>query len=133
MSTTRILMEYPLELLLVFFTFSFHQRTNFMALSSSTLLLVKPHISLSSFSNPSLYFRKRTSSIPQQPWVPGETRIRVRPISLSIINAQADDRKEDIVIVGAGIAGLATAVSLQRFSSQTLPPLLSFFCVGKGK
>ncbi|XP_055832194.1 monooxygenase 2-like [Solanum dulcamara] len=91
-----------------------------MALSSSTLLLVKSHISLSSFSNPSLYFRKTTSSLPRQPWVPGETRIRVRPISLSIINGQADDRKEDIVIVGAGIAGLATAVSLQRLGIRTL-------------
>ncbi|XP_019070140.1 monooxygenase 2 isoform X1 [Solanum lycopersicum] len=79
-----------------------------MALSSSTLLLVKSHISLSSFSNPSLYFRR------------GETRLRVRPISLSIINARADERKEDIVIVGAGIAGLATAVSLQRLGIRTL-------------
>ncbi|KAG5601354.1 hypothetical protein H5410_032724 [Solanum commersonii] len=91
-----------------------------MALSSSTLLLVKSHISLSSFSNPSLYFSKRTSSIPQQGGLPGETRIRVRRISLSIINARADDRKEDIVIVGAGIAGLATAVSLQRMGIRTL-------------
>ncbi|TMW97368.1 hypothetical protein EJD97_005695 [Solanum chilense] len=79
-----------------------------MALSSSTLLLVKSHLSLSSFSNPSLYFRR------------GETRLRVRPISLSIINARADERKEDIVIVGAGIAGLATAVSLQRLGIRTL-------------
>lgn len=99
-----------------------------MALSSSTLLLVKSHISLSSSSDPSLYFRKRTSSIPIQRGLPGETGIRVGPISSSIVNAQADDRKEDIVIVGAGIAGLATAVSLQRFSSQTLLPLFFFFC-----
>ncbi|KAK6787064.1 hypothetical protein RDI58_015589 [Solanum bulbocastanum] len=91
-----------------------------MALSSSTLLLVKSHISLSSFSNPSLYFSKRTSSKPQLGGLPGETRIRVRRISLSIINARADDRKEDIVIVGAGIAGLATAVSLQRLGIRTL-------------
>ncbi|MCD7465591.1 hypothetical protein HAX54_001599 [Datura stramonium] len=91
-----------------------------MDLSSSTLLLFKSHISLSS-SDPSLYFRRRTSSIPQQPYcVPAATRIRVRPISLSIINARADDRKEDIVIVGAGIAGLATAVSLQRLGIRTL-------------
>lgn len=91
-----------------------------MALSSSTLLLVKSHISLSSFLNPSLYFSKRTSSKPQLGGLPGETRIRVRRISLSIINARADDRKEDIVIVGAGIAGLATAVSLQRLGIRTL-------------
>uniref|UniRef100_A0A3Q7GV56 FAD-binding domain-containing protein n=2 Tax=Solanum lycopersicum TaxID=4081 RepID=A0A3Q7GV56_SOLLC len=88
--------------------FFLQKKTNFMALSSSTLLLVKSHISLSSFSNPSLYFRR------------GETRLRVRPISLSIINARADERKEDIVIVGAGIAGLATAVSLQRLGIRTL-------------
>ncbi|KAH0658758.1 hypothetical protein KY289_027506 [Solanum tuberosum] len=91
-----------------------------MALSSSTLLLVKSHISLSSFSNPSLFFSKRTSSKTQLGGLPGETRIRVRRISLSIINARADDRKEDIVIVGAGIAGLATAVSLQRLGIRTL-------------
>ncbi|XP_049366734.1 monooxygenase 2-like [Solanum verrucosum] len=91
-----------------------------MALSSSTLLLVKSHISLSSFSNPSLYFSKRTSSKTQLGGSPGESRIRVRRISLSIINARADDRKEDIVIVGAGIAGLATAVSLQRLGIRTL-------------
>lgn len=30
-------------------------------------------------------------------------------------SAKPDARKEDIVIVGAGIAGLATAVALQRF------------------
>ncbi|XP_059299188.1 monooxygenase 2 [Lycium ferocissimum] len=92
-----------------------------MALSSSTLLLVKSHVSLSS-SNSSLYFRRRASSVPHQPWLQPETRlrVRVRPISLSIINAKADDRKEDIVIVGAGIAGLATAVSLQRLGIRTL-------------
>ncbi|KAJ8557939.1 hypothetical protein K7X08_004705 [Anisodus acutangulus] len=91
-----------------------------MASSSSTLLLVKSHISLSSSNPTSLYFRRRTSSIPQQPWLRAETRVRVRPISLSIINGRAEDRKEDIVIVGAGIAGLATAVSLQRLGIRTL-------------
>lgn len=46
-----------------------------------------------------------------------QPRTRTTPIHLSIAGAQADDdvrRKEDIVIVGAGIAGLATAVSLHR-------------------
>lgn len=85
-----------------------------MALSSSNLLLVKSQNSLYSSSNPTIYFKRSTSSVPQQPWLPAETRVRVRPISLSIINARTDDRKEDIVIIGAGIAGLATAVSLQR-------------------
>ncbi|KAL3497565.1 hypothetical protein ACH5RR_040297 [Cinchona calisaya] len=39
--------------------------------------------------------------------------IRKKPICLSIVKAKADVKKEDIVIVGAGIAGLGTAVSLQ--------------------
>lgn len=42
------------------------------------------------------------------------TRSRSKAIRLSIAKAEADVRKEDIVIVGAGIAGLATAVSLHR-------------------
>ncbi|XP_009608102.1 monooxygenase 2-like [Nicotiana tomentosiformis] len=91
-----------------------------MALSSSNLLLVKSHVSLYSSSNPTIYFKRRISSIPQQPWSTAETRVRVRPVSLSVINARADDRKEDIVIIGAGIAGLATAVSLQRLGIRTL-------------
>lgn len=49
-----------------------------------------------------------------------KTRIRARPISLSIVNAQSDVKKEDIVIIGAGIAGLATAVSLQRLGIRSL-------------
>ncbi|KAF9689763.1 hypothetical protein SADUNF_Sadunf01G0126000 [Salix dunnii] len=43
--------------------------------------------------------------------------------SLSVIEAKtstADVSEEDIVIVGAGIAGLATAVSLQRFGVRSL-------------
>lgn len=110
-------MEYPLEFLLLSSHFlSTNILISFMALSSSTLLLVKSHFSLSS-SDSLLCFRKRTSSVPQQP---AETRARTRPTSLFIINALADDRKEDIVIVGAGIAGLATAVSLQRLGIRTL-------------
>lgn len=35
------------------------------------------------------------------------------------IKAQSDDKKEDIVIIGAGIAGLATAVSLQRLGIKS--------------
>ncbi|KAL2472104.1 FAD/NAD(P)-binding oxidoreductase family protein [Abeliophyllum distichum] len=49
-----------------------------------------------------------------------KTRIRARPISLSIVNAQSDVKKEEIVIIGAGIAGLATAVSLQRLGIRSL-------------
>lgn len=43
----------------------------------------------------------------------------IRPMSVSTVNTKADDRKEAIVIVGAGIAGLASAVSLQRFINFT--------------
>ncbi|CAN4097789.1 unnamed protein product [Withania somnifera] len=71
----------------------------------STLLLVKSHI------DPLLYLRRRT---------PAETKVRAGPISLSVINALPDHRKEDIVIVGAGIAGLATALSLHRLGIRTL-------------
>ncbi|XP_052210392.1 monooxygenase 2-like [Diospyros lotus] len=45
------------------------------------------------------------------------------PIRLSMSGAEAeagDVRKEDIVIVGAGIAGLATAVSLHRLGVRTV-------------
>ncbi|PIN04870.1 Kynurenine 3-monooxygenase [Handroanthus impetiginosus] len=42
------------------------------------------------------------------------TRLRSRPPCVSMANAKSFVRKEDIVIVGAGIAGLATAVALQR-------------------
>ncbi|KAL0331498.1 UNVERIFIED_CONTAM: Monooxygenase 2 [Sesamum angustifolium] len=42
------------------------------------------------------------------------TKLRLKPICASMANARPDVRKEDIVIVGAGIAGLTTAVALQR-------------------
>ncbi|KAL3834982.1 hypothetical protein ACJIZ3_009718 [Penstemon smallii] len=46
--------------------------------------------------------------------------IRAKPICLSMSNVQSDVRKEDVVIIGAGIAGLATAVSLQRMGIQSV-------------
>lgn len=40
---------------------------------------------------------------------------RNKQISLTIVNAQSNaGNEEDVVIVGAGIAGLATAVALHR-------------------
>ncbi|KAK8578950.1 hypothetical protein V6N12_069291 [Hibiscus sabdariffa] len=48
----------------------------------------------------------------QRPWFRAQPRTKT--IRTVIIKASADVRKEDIVIVGAGIAGLATAVSLHR-------------------
>ena len=43
----------------------------------------------------------------------------LKPLSASMVEAQPPVRKEDIIIVGAGIAGLATAVSLHRFGQQS--------------
>ncbi|KAL5750842.1 hypothetical protein ACOSP7_025445 [Xanthoceras sorbifolium] len=47
-------------------------------------------------------------------------RTRTKPICLSITKAEVGVRKEDIIIVGAGIAGLATAVSLHRLGIGSL-------------
>ncbi|GAB4858049.1 hypothetical protein Ancab_015951 [Ancistrocladus abbreviatus] len=47
-------------------------------------------------------------------------RNRTKPISLSLSDAHTTVQKEDIVIVGAGIAGLATAVCLQRLGVRSL-------------
>ncbi|KAM7274205.1 hypothetical protein ACFE04_028869 [Oxalis oulophora] len=44
-------------------------------------------------------------------------KVRLRPIFAS---AEGDLRKEDVVIVGAGIAGLATALSLHRLGVESL-------------
>lgn len=70
--------------------------------------------------SPLHYLQTRSLHRPQSSsWFCFQTRTRSRskPICLSIIKAQADVKKEDIVIVGAGIAGLATAVSLHRSDS----------------
>ncbi|CAK9184988.1 unnamed protein product [Ilex paraguariensis] len=84
-----------------------------MALTTSALM----H-SNSLFSLPSSHHSPSRTHLLTQSWF--RTRIRTRTISLSIANAQVDVRKEDIVIVGAGIAGLATAVSLQRLGVRSL-------------
>ncbi|KAJ4712660.1 Monooxygenase, FAD-binding protein [Melia azedarach] len=47
-------------------------------------------------------------------------RTRSKPICASTTKAEPQGRKEDIVIVGAGIAGLATAVSLHRLGIGSL-------------
>ncbi|XP_019179670.1 PREDICTED: uncharacterized protein LOC109174883 [Ipomoea nil] len=77
------------------------------AFTSSTQLLHYSSIRTS--------FRLRTrkfssSSHPQ-------TRIRAKPSPP--IAANLDAKEEDIVIVGAGIAGLATAVSLQKLGIRS--------------
>ncbi|XP_059275866.1 monooxygenase 2-like [Lycium ferocissimum] len=70
------------------------------------------HTKSFSSSNISTYVQRRMSLIP---------RVGARYMSsVSTVNAKANDRKENIVIVGAGIAGLASAVSLQRFGIRSL-------------
>ncbi|XP_018825188.1 monooxygenase 2 isoform X1 [Juglans regia] len=49
-----------------------------------------------------------------------QSRIRTKPTSASFIKAQAEAPKEEIVIVGAGIGGLATALSLHRLGLRSL-------------
>nr|AUD40387.1 zeaxanthin epoxidase 2 [Camellia sinensis] len=84
-------------------------------MATTSLLLVNSPLSASSSPSP-LVLRTIRSSQTQYS-TRFQPRTRTTPIHLSIAGAQADDdvrRKEDIVIVGAGIAGLATAVSLHR-------------------
>ncbi|XVF10903.1 hypothetical protein REPUB_Repub07fG0223400 [Reevesia pubescens] len=84
-----------------------------MAITTSSLLRLN-----SPMSRPSLYnsqsrvFRVRRCWFRVQP--------RTKPFYASIIKAEAGVQKEDIVIVGAGIAGLATAVSLRRLGIGSL-------------
>ncbi|XP_042487700.1 monooxygenase 3-like isoform X2 [Macadamia integrifolia] len=47
-------------------------------------------------------------------------RARTRPIRFSLVEARPYVRKEDIVVVGAGIAGLVTALSLHRLGVRSL-------------
>ncbi|KAE8055848.1 hypothetical protein FH972_012666 [Carpinus fangiana] len=69
-----------------------------MAAISSNLLYLNTHRS-PPFSHPQSWFQSST---------------RTKPITVSTIKAQASSRKEDIVIVGGGIAGLSTALALHR-------------------
>ncbi|PRQ18345.1 putative FAD-binding domain, FAD/NAD(P)-binding domain-containing protein [Rosa chinensis] len=60
------------------------------------------------------YHSQTRNPLGQSNWFRAPTTTRTKPTSLSIIRAQSGARKEEIVIVGAGIAGLATALSLHR-------------------
>ncbi|KAJ8774480.1 hypothetical protein K2173_016926 [Erythroxylum novogranatense] len=74
-------------------------------------------------STPSLFRFRNTTYRQHRTWLTIQTRSKIKGSSLSITRAQkADgfDGKEDIVIVGAGIAGLATAVSLHRLGVRSL-------------
>lgn len=66
----------------------------------------------SPMSRPSLYNSQRRVFFQSHAWFRAQPR--TKPICASAIKAEAGAQKEDIVIVGAGIAGLATAVSLRR-------------------
>lgn len=82
-----------------------------MAVASSSPLLLNSSLLPSSSShlqNRALHLSQSCSRFGLR------TKTRTRPIHVSNTIADADVRNEDIVIVGAGIAGLATAVSLQR-------------------
>lgn len=80
-----------------------------MATSSSYVLFLKSPCSPLSLTTPLPH---------NQSWFQSRMIRRTKPIStvLSVIKAQTNVRKEDIVIVGAGIAGLATALSLHRLA-----------------
>lgn len=87
-----------------------------MATVSMSLLFQNPLISP---------YHSKTRPLPrnQSNWFQAPTSTRTKPTSsFSSIRAQSGTaaRKEDIVIVGAGIAGLATALSLHRLGVGSL-------------
>ncbi|XP_021639125.2 monooxygenase 2 isoform X1 [Hevea brasiliensis] len=85
-----------------------------MAVASSSLPFLNSH-----FSSSTLQFPPTPQFPKAQSWF--LLRTRTRTTSLSITRAvKSDVSKEDIVIVGAGIAGLATAASLQRLGIRSM-------------
>ncbi|KAJ7952569.1 FAD-dependent urate hydroxylase [Quillaja saponaria] len=81
--------------------------------STSTSLLLKSPCSPPSQTKPFIH-RRYTNALFQS------RTSRTKSFNISIIRAQSNVRKEDIVIVGAGIAGLATALSLHRLGVGSL-------------
>ncbi|XP_021298941.1 uncharacterized protein LOC110427700 isoform X2 [Herrania umbratica] len=67
---------------------------------------------------PSLYNSQGGVFFQSHAWFRAQPR--TKPVCASAIKAEAGAQKEDIVIVGAGIAGLATAVSLRRLGIGSL-------------
>ncbi|KAL6348926.1 hypothetical protein AAG906_033582 [Vitis piasezkii] len=89
-----------------------------MAKSFTSLLLLNSPLSPpSSFSQSLHHLQAKTFPQSQSYFGVGT---RTKPISASMVEAQPPVRKEDIIIVGAGIAGLATAVSLHRLGVGSL-------------
>ncbi|KAJ0105725.1 hypothetical protein Patl1_18394 [Pistacia atlantica] len=88
-----------------------------MAVASSS----PPFLNFSLLPSSSSHLHNRALHFSQSySWFNFRTRTRTKPIHVSSTKAEGDVRKEDIVIVGAGIAGLATAVSLQRLGVGSL-------------
>lgn len=96
-----------------------------MARNSSTSLLLQSSFSLSPSPQSLLLLRRHSpcANIFHHEAFPfriqkgrnGRRGRRRKPISLSLENV----RKEQVIVVGAGIAGLAAALSLHRFSSKS--------------
>ncbi|XVF13459.1 hypothetical protein REPUB_Repub08aG0209500 [Reevesia pubescens] len=72
----------------------------------------------SPMSRPSLYNSQGRVFLVKPCWL--RIQPRTKPICVSSIKAETGVQKENIVIVGAGIAGLATAVSLSRLGIGSL-------------
>ncbi|KAJ7952572.1 FAD-dependent urate hydroxylase [Quillaja saponaria] len=81
--------------------------------ATSTSLFLKSPCSPPSQTKPFIH-RQYTNALFQS------RTSRTKSVNISIIRAQSNVRKEDIVIVGAGIAGLATALSLHRLGVGSL-------------
>ncbi|KAJ6946972.1 hypothetical protein NC651_001617 [Populus alba x Populus x berolinensis] len=91
-----------------------------MAIASPSLLSLNSHISSASSLHSSPHRARPFSR--RKSWLLVRARNK-KTNSLSVIEAKTstdDVSEEDIVIVGAGIAGLATAVSLQRLGVRSL-------------
>lgn len=67
----------------------------------------------------SLSFLLQMKTLPLTP-LSFSARTRTKSIRLSVVNSQSEVDKQDVVVVGAGIAGLATALSLHRLGVRSL-------------
>ncbi|CAK7356294.1 unnamed protein product [Dovyalis caffra] len=90
-----------------------------MAIASSSLLSLNSHISSASYLHRSPHRTRKF--LRRQSWLLFRARNHATN-SVSVFKAKVTDDvgEEDVVVVGAGIAGLATAVSLQRLGVRSL-------------